>query len=454
MMRRRSVGRNVTMLMALALGLSGARGVYAATIAVTTCAAADLIAAINAANTNAGVDVIELPPGCTYTLTAVDNTTNGPNGLPVVTDSVVINGHGSTITRSSGAPAFRLFDFAPSSAATFALNDLTISGGLASFDGGGIRNGSLATLALNHVLVLNNNGGGGNGGGIYNAGALRLADSTVAQNDSGGGGGGGVFNDGGTFTATGSTLAFNRTADEVIIGAGGGLFDNFGTSTLTNCTVSGNSAEAGGGIYNLGTVNLNNVTVAGNFTVGINPDTGGGIFNFPEHTVNIRNSIIALNTDPVGPDCRSVGGGMVSGGYNLIGDADDCNWSAATGDQVGSGATPINPLLGLLRNNGGPTMTRALLPGSPAIDAANPGGCLDANDNVLTTDQRGFPRPVAGDGDPDVICDIGAFEVQPAAPTAAPALSTRALAALVVMLGLIGIRWLTHARPSDRGTRA
>lgn len=453
-MRRRSCGGNVTMLMAIAAALAAAR-VHAETISVP-CSTPALIAAINAANANPGVDVIELAASCTYTLTLVDNVSNGANGLPVVTDSVVINGHGDTITRSSGAPSFRIFDFEPNpSGRTFELNDLTISGGQScctAAAGGAIRNGSTGTLVLSRVFLLNNNGGGGNGGAVYNAGGLALTDATIAQNDSGGGDGGGIYNDGGTFSATDSTLASNQTADTVTIGNGGGLFDNGGTSTLTNCTVSGNSANAGGGIYNLGTLTLNNVTVAGNFTVGITPDTGGGIFNFSEHTVNVRNSIIALNTDPVGPDCWSVTGGMVSGGYNLIGDADGCTWGAATGDQVGSGTTPINPLLGLLRYNGGPTMTRALLPGSPAIDAANPGGCRGADDNVLSTDQRGFPRPVAGDADSDVICDIGAFEVQ-LVPSTVPALSPQALIALVVMLGFVGVRWLTRVDSGDDATR-
>jgi hypothetical protein len=372
--------------------------------------------------------------------------------LPVVTDSLTINGHGDTITRSSGAPAFRIFDFGPTAAASFQLNGLTIRGGQSCCGpagGGAIRNGSLSTLALTNVTLSGNLADLGNGGAIYNdGGEVTIANSTVAQNDSGGGGGGGIYNNGGTLTATGTTISSNLTADEIMAGNGGGLFTNGGTSTLTNCTVSANSAEAGGGIYNEGTTNLNNVTVVGNFTTGPTPDTGGGILNLPAQTVNVRNSIIALNSDPVGPDCWSDAGGIVSGGYNLIGDADACNWSTATGDRVGSGTTPINPLVGPLRNNGGPTMTQALLPGSPAIDAGNPSGCRGPDGNVLSTDQRGFPRPVAGDADNDVICDIGAYELQPAA--AAPALSPRALVMLAVGLALLGVLALAN-RPWRQG---
>jgi hypothetical protein len=452
MMRRFLGGRCIMVLIGAGLGLARACGAQAATIAVTTCNAADLIAAIDAANTSSGADTIELNAGCTYTLTAVNNTSGTTtNGLPVVTDSLTINGHGDTIVRSSVA-AFRILDFAPTAAASFVLNDLTISGGQSccgTAGGGAIRNGSLSTLSLTNVTLSGNLADHGNGGAIYNdGGEVTITNSTVAQNDSGGGDGGGIYNDGGTLTVTGTTISSNLTADATIAGNGGGLFTNGGTSTLTNCTVTANSATAGGGIYNEGTTNLNNVTVVGNFT-GPTLDTGGGIYNVPGHTVNVRNSIIALNSDPVGPDCWSDAGGIVSGGYNLIGDADACNWSTATGDWVGSGTTPINPLVGSLRNNGGPTMTQALLPGSPAIDAGNPSGCRGPDGNVLSTDQRGFPRPVAGDADNDVICDIGAYELQ-LAPTA-PALSPRALLMLAAGLALLGVLALAN-RPWRHGT--
>jgi hypothetical protein len=91
-------------------------------------------------------------------------------------------------------------------------------------------------------------------------------------------------------------------------------------------------------------------------------------------------------------------------GCNIVGDA--------TGNLLG-----VDPLLGPLQNNGGPTLTHALLGGSPAIAAGNPGGCRDQNGNLLTTDQRGFARPAAG----SPFCDIGAYEAGAAAtPTPTP----------------------------------
>jgi len=93
---------------------------------------------------------------------------------------------------------------------------------------------------------------------------------------------------------------------------------------------------------------------------------------------------------------------MTSDGYNLSSDS-TCNFSN-TGD-----LNNTDPLLGPLQNNGGPTETMALLRGSPAIDAGNPIGCTDNLDHLLTTDQRGMPRP---DHEDTSGCDMGAYERQ------------------------------------------
>ena len=74
---------------------------------------------------------------------------------------------------------------------------------------------------------------------------------------------------------------------------------------------------------------------------------------------------------------------------------------------LGSDLIDSSPGLGLLQSNGGPTQTHALLQGSPAINSGNPYGCLDFNNDPITTDQRGYSRP-GYDG--DTRCDIGAYE--------------------------------------------
>lgn len=100
-------------------------------------------------------------------------------------------------------------------------------------------------------------------------------------------------------------------------------------------------------------------------------------------------------------------GSYSSLGYNLLQTQDNC---ILTGNQAGN-LFNVDAKLGRLANNGGLTLTRKLLAGSPAIDGGNPSGCVFGNNLPLTTDQRGFPRPTDGDGANGARCDIGAFEV-------------------------------------------
>jgi hypothetical protein len=177
-----------------------------------------------------------------------------------------------------------------------------------------------------------------------------------------------------------------------------------GRATLINTTVSGNSA--GGSSGGLGTSNngttLTNVTITDNTADSDNaapPGLGGGLAN--QYLLTLRNTIIAGNrvgTTPGsgGPDCAGV---LPSEGYNLIENLTGCTVFVATGDITG-----ILAGLGPLANNGGPTRTHALLPGSPALDKGD-GTCA-------ATDQRGVLRPQNGR------CDIGAFEKGPAVPLA------------------------------------
>src|SRR5207245_9530682 len=132
---------------------------------------------------------------------------------------------------------------------------------------------------------------------------------------------------------------------------------------LTNSTVSGNtSGNQGGGIVNAGMLTLTNSTVTAN-TSG---PTGGAIYNFGGATANIKNTIVANNTvnSGAGPD---LGGTFNSQDYNLIGNTSGSRFTGATMHNI----TGLDPQLGPLASNGGPTMTHALLPGSPAIDAGS-----------------------------------------------------------------------------------
>jgi hypothetical protein len=263
---------------------------------------------------------------------------------------------------------------------TLQLANCTLSDNSANYGdgiGGGIYNYfGTATLANCTLSGNSASGVGGGGGGISNDGTATLANCTLSGNSASGvGGGGGIYN-AGTATLANCTLAGN-SAD-----VGGGI-SNDGTATLANCTLSGNSATGGGGIYNAGTATLANCTLSGNSAT-----VGGGIYNYSQCTVTLNNSIVANSV--TGGDIYNPG--TLQGSHNLVGDGSGLpGW--LSGD----------PQLGPLQDNGGPTQTMALPPGSPAIDAG---------DNALvpagvTTDQRGGNRFVSG------VTDLGALEYWP-----------------------------------------
>jgi hypothetical protein len=311
-------------------------------------------------------------------------------------------------------------------------------------------------------------GPGGNGAGIYNVGQMRLNFSTVNGNSCGnggngdihggsagaGGGGAGIFN-AGKLSLNTSTISGNFCGNG---GAGGGGFFLFTSEGYI--PQDGGIGGGGGGIYNVGSLDLTSCTIALNQT-GVGGDggssqcdndsstdaasggqggDGGGILNAGNTAVVMRNTLVALNlinvggaggtntdypsltpggkntateqignsgADGIGPD---LAGDFSSQGYNLIGMANGSTGftNGVNADQAGSIASPIDPLIGPLQMNGGPTSTLALLAGSPAIDQ---GKCFGVH-----TDQRGYYRPFkyntvipnapGGDGS-----DIGAFEL-------------------------------------------
>ena len=182
--------------------------------------------------------------------------------------------------------------------------------------------------------------------------------------------------------------------------AGSAAGNTIGILLASDSTFTGNSATydgGGGGIWNQGTATVTNCTIDGN------AGQDGGICNATTSTLTLDNTIVAGNS---GPDI--VGSVQPTSKNNLIGDGTGITnlTELDPSNLVGTTADPLNPMLGPLANNGGPTQTMALLPGSPAIDAGSVALAVDASGNSLTTDQRGagFPRIMGG------TVDIGAYE--------------------------------------------
>ncbi len=424
----------VTLLAGIALGAIPFLIARADVIEVG-CNVTELINAINTANGNGKADTINLVPGCTYTLTTTNNTTDGPNGLPSITSTITINGNGATIQRDLSFtcpevsnPEFRIFHVA--SGGNLTLNDVTVSNGCVWYDfsGGGVYN--KGTLSVINTKILSNTCKHP-GGGIYSEGTLNISYSTLSG-DRAHYGGGGVSRDEGTLSINNTTISHN------VATYGGGIYNNGGTATavISNTLIYSNTAQTdGGGILNKVKLSIGNSTLSGNTadnnggaihsdigtaTVDISNSTicgntakeffGGGIYK-EFGTVNIKNSIVANNIAVVGPDCYRT---LTSQDYNLIKDTSWCTIIGITTHTI----TDTVPSLGPLQDNGGSTWTHALLPSSPAIDHIpyETNGC----GTDYTTDQRDVSRPQDGDNDGTAACDIGAYEYQPPAETPTP----------------------------------
>jgi hypothetical protein len=213
------------------------------------------------------------------------------------------------------------------------------------------------------------------GGGIVNNGTLTLDDSTVSDNR---GpifyyGGGGIANyDRGYLTINGCTISGNDCRIGEVTGTGGGIY-NLSYLEITNSTITGNQADVGGGICDgdLGGpwnafLDINNTTISGNSADRV--DGGGGILIVIGGGVSMRNTILAGNYSGSGEDDLSAHGAFYfySRGHNLIGNSP----SGFAFDQTDVRA--VDPRLGPLQDNGGPTQTVAPLPGSPALNAGGP----------------------------------------------------------------------------------
>ncbi|MBC8448725.1 MAG: CSLREA domain-containing protein [Chloroflexi bacterium] len=419
--------------------------------------------AIQAANTDAafggctagsGADTINLPAG-TYTLTraGIDEDADATGDLDV-TSEITLAGEGAatTVVQAGTQPDWsdsvdRVLHVVETG--TLTVQHLTIRHGFAqsnvfpNYRGGGIYNAG-GTLAVHRCIFSGNralqHGGGANNvagsvtindctfegnvadyyaGAVYNREGPMTINGSALSNNEATFWAGAIFNsNGGTVTLNNSSLSDNRVTGPGTAAtslAGGAIFNHpdAGLLTVNNSTLNGNQGgELGGAIYNAAPLTINNSTLSGNqaeeggaiyfvSTVNISSSTitdneatseGGGIRT--GFQMNINNTLVANNA---GGDCF---GGFVevNGGHNLDSDT-SCDFGSA-GDLSG-----IDPRLGPLQDNGGPTATHALRFDSPAIDAGDPAGCQDLAGAAIAADQRGEPRD-------DLRCDVGAFELR------------------------------------------
>ncbi len=399
--------------------------------------------------------------GATFvTGTTISGGTSGLGGAVYNADGLV-DISGSNLTGNVATEGGGVYN----DQGTTTVTATTIDDNIAGFRGGGIHNNAGFVTVVD--TVISGSFPAPEGGGIYNSGVMSIDGGVISGNNSDVGGG--IFStvslevQGTTITGNTSSLAggglYNRgtaTLDAVTVAGnvsatdGGGVF-NVGNLQVLATTVEGNSAaEAGGGILNFDTLGVQASTVSGNhadfgagvshygaslavlnstFSGNIADGLGGGL-HLGSGSADIESATITSNAAAFGggisstisaqmgatvvaensssngsPDCW---GTLDSHGYNLLGSNEGCVFAPDPGgtDLIGTFETPIDPLLGTLADNGGPTFTHHPLGGSPVLDAIPVDDCSSA------VDQRGVSRPQQG------ACDIGSVESANSAPVA------------------------------------
>jgi hypothetical protein len=395
------------LVFAFLLGSAGVQVAWAASLTVTNLNDSGPGSLRQALADAQSGDTITFAPslaGGTITLTS---------GKLVVDKDLTIAGPGANQLALSGNQTSTVFALGPGNVlgtVTVTIQGLTIRDGLSDNSGfyctsGGIDN--QGTLTVDHVTFSHNSGY--TGGAICNSYQLTVNNSTFSGN-SAAYWGGGIYNyhsltiNGNTFRdnsadrGAGITNLGNATVNASLFSnnsatSDGGGISSFVQLTVNNSTFSNNLADTGSNIYSASEFGPTSLLTVSNSTFSGNTFSFGSIFSLLGD-VSIKNLLIG--NGPAGFNCYIDGGTYNVAGTNF-GDDESCpGFTAVTTAELG---------LDALADNGGPTQTMALLPGSVAIDAAT--DCIDYDGHPLTTDQRGVARPQGA------ACDVGAFELEP-----------------------------------------
>lgn len=425
---------------------------------VGSCAtggACTLREAVTQANLDSG-DTISVPASTTpYTLA------HGPLAL---TQNATLTGAGAAGTAINGNSATQILTVA--SPASVTVSAVKLENGVSAGRGGGAEVFPGASLTLSDDTLTGNSATNG-GGAIEDQGALTVQNSLITNNSVAPQAGGAIevtnYANSGNVSAqvTGTTISGNSASanggaisesndgsastsfvsvavvesallDNATAGTGGAISNSESFLSVLDSTLASNTAVGDGGAADIGyatrfSESFINDTIVGNKATGASA-TGGDVAVGGGVPPLFDNTIVAGGTAFSGPDCNA---SVTSGGHNLD-DADGCGFTVAP---AGSDLIDTSSELGPLQNNGGPSETLALLPGSPAIDAGS-------NANCPATDQRGVARPQGA------ACDIGAYESAPpvlgSASVGSVGTTTAVLSAPVanpdVQLGAVGFQ--------------
>jgi hypothetical protein len=342
------------------------------------------------------------------------------SGNLLISDNVRVAGPGANLLTISGNNISQVIQLRGTKLLDVSISGLTITKGNSKYSAGGIAAYS-CNLTIQSCVITSNKGGAGagclgyddlgsgipaglltvidsqvtnnaatyRGGGIWTHGGLVLQRSTISGNMSNDFGGGAFVVSRG-LAMDSSIVASNRSNIN-----GGGLYVTETSASVRNSIVSQNvAAQSGGGVafVHVSANTIQNTTISANSS---GTGRGGGIFA-PDGSLSVTNSIVSGNSNSQVSDVYFKG--LVNAAFSAIGTS--AGMTTFNADSTTVALLGLNPLLGPLANYGGPTLTMALLPGSPCIDA----GSVIAG---VTTDQRGYLRSYSS------APDIGAYELQP-----------------------------------------